>query len=238
VETAKEENMHISLFEQIQNRYGSEIIERLRIQYRMNGKIAGFVSEEFYEDSLLHGDNNRDWTVSDLKPIVAFDTNAHEQSHEESSSKYNEFEAGLVAKQVRLLQMNGLESSEIGVITPYTAQVGIISKALKEQDVHNPFGVKIDTVDSFQGSEREAIIVSFVRSNSYHASGFLEFPEEGRRRLNVALTRAKKRLVLIGDFDTLGRVATHLDEDKSCAPVYQRLQEYLMQLESIKSVST
>ncbi len=236
IETAKEEQMHISLFEQLQNRYGSVINEQLRRQYRMNAEIADFISKEFYHGTLNHGDQNRDWTVSDLKPIVAFDTNSHEQTHKGSSSKFNEFEAELVAMQVRLLQMNDLKASEIGIITPYTAQINTIKNAIKNERITNSRSIKIDTIDSFQGSEREAIIVSFVRSNSYNASGFLEFLEEGKRRLNVALTRAKRRLVIIGDFETLSTVADDREETESCAFMYERLHEYLKQRKLVKSV--
>jgi len=102
-----------------------------------------------------------------------------------------------------------------------------IYTALSQVDSSLARGITIDTVDSFQGGEREAIIVSFVRSNDRGNSGFLEFPEEGKRRLNVALTRARKRLVLIGNWGTLGTVATHRSVEDSCADCYQALAEHL-----------
>ena len=87
--------------------------------------------------------------------------------------------------------------------------------------------MKVATVDAFQGSERDAIVVSFVRSNPEGHSGFLTLPNEGPRRLNVALTRARKRCVLVGDFDTLRTRAPGTDPSESAADVYKRLYEHL-----------
>ncbi len=71
------------------------------------------------------------------------------------------------------------------------------------------------------------VIVSFVRSNDYNSSGFLTFPDEGKLRLNVALTRARRRLVLVGNWNTLTTVANHKSPDESCADVYANLRDYL-----------
>lgn len=226
-ETDREEDMHISLFERLQNIYGNKIFTRLQKQYRMNEQIATFSSEKFYDGSLEHGEQNRNWTIGDLKPMVGHHITSHEQIKEETKSKYNPREAKIVAQQVRLLQMEGVKAQDIGVITAYSAQVGEIANALKQERIDNCHQIKIDTIDSYQGSEQEAIVVSFVRSNDYCASGFLTFPDEGQRRLNVALTRAKKRLVLVGDFDTLGTVNKNNSGTESCAAVYRDLYEYM-----------
>ena len=87
--------------------------------------------------------------------------------------------------------------------------------------------IKVQTIDSFQGGQREVIIMSFTVSNDQNNSGFLAFPNEGPRRLNVALTRAKKRLVLIGNWETLSSFAPHRDPENSCAALYNRLYEYI-----------
>jgi superfamily I DNA and/or RNA helicase len=105
--------------------------------------------------------------------------------------------------------------------------VSEIRSTVDQLDIDDPQAVDVDTVDSFQGSEREAIVVSFVRSNDDGHSGFLEFPSEGPRRLNVALTRARRRLVLLGDWETLGTVAPHRSPEDSCAEVYAALAEHL-----------
>jgi len=193
----------------------------------MNEQIATFSSESFYYKSLEHGEQNQNWTIGDLKPMVAHHVTNHERTKKETKSKYNPREAEIVAQQVRLLQMEGVDTSDIGVITAYSAQIGEIANALAQERIDNHRQVKINTIDSFQGAEKEAIIVSFVRSNDYSASGFLTFPDEGQRRLNVALTRAKKRLVLVGDFDTLGTVSENNSATESCASVYRDLYEYV-----------
>lgn len=233
-ETAREEEMHISLFEHFQRVYGEQISTRLIRQYRMHEDIAAFPSTQFYDGQLEHGEVNRKWQVSDLKPIVGHDLQSTERKRDETKSRYNPDEAELVAQQVRLLQMHDIDSADIGIITAYSAQISAIDDALRNEDVENPDTIEIDTIDSFQGAEREAVIVSFVRSNDAHSSGFLAFPDEGKRRLNVALTRAKKRLVVIGDFETLGAVSEHRTEEESCAHVYQALHDYLHDRNSLK----
>lgn len=235
-EDAKREEMHISLFEHILDRYSQEFAERLLTQYRMNKHIAQFPSDQFYEGSLDHGDLNEDWTIAGLEPLNGIHVEGSEQTDPNSKSKYNIAEAQIVAEQAKNLLDKGLNPDEIGVITSYSAQIGKISGELHNVDIDEPSRIEVDTIDSFQGSERKAIIVSFVRSNDRNNAGFLEFPEEGPRRLNVALTRAQKRLVLVGDFDTLGNVADHRDVTDSCAHIYDELMNYCSSLGYVKSV--
>lgn len=233
-ETAREEDMHISLFEHFQEVYGRQVSTPLRRQYRMNEEIAAFPNSEFYEGQLEHGEENRNWQVGDLNPMVGHHIQSEEQIREKSMSRYNPGEADLVAQQVRLLQMYDVNSSDIGVITPYSAQIGAIANAIYSEDIDDPDSIDINTIDSYQGAEREAVIVSFVRSNDDNSIGFLSFPDEGRRRLNVALTRAKKRLVIIGDFATLGELTDFRAEEESCAATYRRLEEHLRDQERIQ----
>lgn len=225
-EDAKREEMHISLFEHVLKVYGEEFAERLLTQYRMNKTIAEYPSHQFYNDTLTHGELNQDWTIGDLEPLVAIHTEGNEQTDSKTKSKYNPDEAKIAAKQVEILLEAGTAPEDIGIITPYTAQIGTIASELHNIDIENPGKIDIDTVDSFQGGERTAIIVSFVRSNNRNTAGFLEFPKEGPRRLNVAITRAQKRLTIIGDFDTLGAVADHREDVDSCADLYKSLREY------------
>jgi len=236
-ETAKKEDMHVSLFEHLFNLYGADVSERLDIQYRMNDEIANFASEAFYDRPLKHGINNADWTIGNLKPIIGLDIDSHEETTNQTASKYNPTEAEAVARSVKHLQGYDVEAKDIGIITPYTAQIREIRKTLDERDILGRDNIKVDTIDSFQGSEREAIIVSFVRSNNHNSSGFLAFPHEGRLRLNVALTRAKRRLVLIGNWDTLSTIADHKSPDESCADVYAALREYIDGLGRLRNIS-
>lgn len=226
-ETSQKEETRISLFEYLLNRYDKKISIMLQKQYRMNEQIAEFPNRSFYKNNLVTANQNQHWTVSDLNPVIGIDIDGQERRETHGQSYYNVSEAEAVTKQVKLLIQNGISANDIGVITAYSGQVGQIGSRVNQLDVDNPRGVNIDTVDSFQGGEREAIIVSFVRSNSEGYSGFLEFPKEGPQRLNVAITRAKRRLVLVGDWDTLGQIAPHRSSENSCAPLYLELDSFL-----------
>ncbi|MBX0296687.1 DEAD/DEAH box helicase [Haloarcula nitratireducens] len=226
-ESMQEEDMHISLFEYLLNRYDEQSAVLLKKQYRMHDEIATFPNEAFYNGELETANRNRDWQIDDLNSLIGINITGEERRRERGHSFYNPAEAKAVARQVELLVQSGVDPHDIGVITAYSGQIGEIGSRVNQLDIENPYAVSIDTVDSFQGGEREAIIVSFVRSNVDGYSGFLEFPEEGPRRLNVALTRARKRLVLIGDWETLGRVAPHRSDEDSCAPLYAALADYI-----------
>ena len=122
--------------------------------------------------------------------------NGDELLSPDGASKENPAEAGWVAKILEnLLQAGDLEETDIGIITPYAGQVRAIRDALTERND----SVEVNTVDGYQGREKDVIIFSCVRSNSDGNVGFLADP----RRLNVALTRAKRGLIVIGDPETL-----------------------------------
>jgi len=237
-ETMQKEDMHISLFEYLLERYGDDISILLEKQYRMNEEIAEFPNNVFYDGNLTTADRCRDWTVGDLKPIIGIDIDGDEKRQSQGNSIYNIREAEAVAKQVMRLARAGVDLGDIGVITAYNGQVGKIIAHVNQLDIEDPRRVDIDTVDSFQGGEREAIIVSFVRSNPDGYSGFLEFPEEGPRRLNVAVTRARKRLVLIGNWDTLGKIPPHRSSEESCAHLYADLADHLKSTGRMLSLKT
>lgn len=226
-DSSKEEEIHISLFEHLLKVYGEHIATQLSKQYRMHEAIASFPNQQFYDENLEHGEENSTWTVAELDPVVGYDISNPEGKRDETGSKYNHGEAELIASEVNRLIDNSVSSSDIGVITPYNAQIRVLDDKLRDAGVEKARRVDIDTIDSFQGSEKEVILVSFVRSNDAHNTGFLTKPDEGERRLNVALTRAKKRIVIVGDFETLGTVANRTDLGESCAQVYQDLREHL-----------
>jgi hypothetical protein len=221
-----EEAMVESLFDHLLELYGDDVAARLRTQYRMHEAIAAFPNAAFYDGALSHGQRNRTWSIAPLDPLDA----VHVEGREERSpanSYYNEAEAAAVADEVARLLDVGVTPDDVGVITPYSGQIGKIRAALARVDHHGTDRVKVATVDAFQGSEREAIAVSFVRSNPDGHSGFLTFPNEGPRRLTVALTRARKRCVLVGNFDTLRTRPPGTDPSESAADVYQRLYDHL-----------
>jgi hypothetical protein len=232
-EESQEQEIHISLFEYLLERYGDEARVLLGRQYRMNELIAEFPNREIYDNELETADRNRAWSIDDLSPLMGINVEGPERRQSVGRSYYNKAEADAVAKQVELLLRCDVEPADIGVISAYTGQIQPIRNRVNALDFPDTHQVAVDTVDSFQGGEREAIIVSFVRSNDGGHSGFLEFPDEGKRRLNVALTRARKRLVLVGDWETLGTAAPHRSAEESCAPLYARLAEHLRSVEQM-----
>lgn len=226
-ESMQEEALHVSLFEHLLDRYGDDVSVLLRKQYRMNEAIAAFPNEAFYDGDLETAGTCREWTVDDLDPLVGVDVVGEERRPTHGTSLYNEREADAVANQVERLLESGLDPDDVGVISAYRGQIGRIRGRVDRLDARNTGRVTVDTVDSFQGGEREAIVVSFVRSNADGDSGFLTFPDEGPRRLNVALTRARKRLVLVGDWNTLGTVAPNRSAGESCAHLYAALARHV-----------
>jgi DNA polymerase alpha-associated DNA helicase A len=119
-----------------------------------------------------------------------------------ADSKFNENEAVLVERHLELLVKAGLSPSAVSIISPYQAQVALLSRTLRERYV----GVEIGSVDGFQGRENEVVIVSLVRSNDKHEVGFLK----DHRRLNVAMTRPKRQLCVVGDSDTVSQGSSFL----------------------------
>lgn len=237
-EQSEHEEMEISLFEQLLGCYGSDIVTTLRTQYRMNQDIAGFPNQEFYAGQLTHGVRNRVWSLSTKFPLEAYDV-VGEESSTPSNSLYNDTEIEVVLAEIEQLLETDVAPESIGVITPYAGQASKIKGKLAtigESGLRD--AILVDTVDSFQGSERDVIIISFVRSNPQGWAGFLEFPNEGPRRLNVALTRARKRCVLIGNFDTLRTRAPDKSAAESAADVYDRLHEYLESLDAFSQPPT
>jgi superfamily I DNA and/or RNA helicase len=138
----------------------------------------------------------------DEQPVVWIDTAGRgfeEETPADSESKLNAGEAELAAGQVRAL-LKKLPAQAIALISPYDAQVQKLRQLLA--DVPD---LEIDTVDGFQGREKEAVVVSLVRSNSEGDLGFVA----DIRRINVALTRARKKLIVIGDSATVARHPFH-----------------------------
>jgi hypothetical protein len=198
-ESPPDSSAGLSLFEHL---YADEGIYegvglQLRTQYRMHREIVHFPNRRFYDQSLRNGQ-----TVSSLgnhQPVEGYNLGGNVESVETSRKNHNE--ARMVVYLVNDLLEN-VPASEIGVITPYSAQVVEIQSLLQEE-CEDADKITIDTIDSFQGSERTAIVISLVRSNANGEIGFLGRAEDGPRRLNVALTRAQKYCAVIADWDTL-----------------------------------
>nr|MDW8081930.1 IGHMBP2 family helicase [Candidatus Calescibacterium sp.] len=202
-----------TLFERLIRTY-PQSVAFLNIQYRMHEDIMAFPNEAFYEGRLvaapevarrtlrtlgiLPQETVRHFLVVDPeKPLVFLDTalcpDRLERRHPGSTSLWNPLEVELVTEIVGDFLALQVPPEWIGIITPYDDQVAEIAKRLP--------GIRVSTVDGFQGQEREIIVLSLVRSNLSGEVGFLS----DARRLNVAITRARAKLVVIGDSTTLSR---------------------------------
>ena len=198
----------VSLMERLLTKLGPQISRRLTVQYRMHDSIMGFSSSEFYESSLEAHSSVAAHLLADIPgitpspltetPLLFIDTAGagyDEELEPDGESRRNPSEAELIAKQVEALLDAGLAASDIAVITPYAAQVRLLRNHLAHH------GLEIDTVDGFQGREKEAVLISLVRSSESGEIGFLA----DTRRMNVALTRARRKLIVIGDSATITR---------------------------------
>lgn len=175
---------------------------RLAIQYRMNEDLMALCNERYYEGDLRAGLKNAKWRVSDLEHVnewpmgwnaAFFQVEGSEQSREGGTSYLNEAEANLVVQLFKCVTAAGVKVEEIGIITPYLDQVKLLKRLLGQPKL------EINSVDAFQGREKEVIIVSTVRSNKKGNLGFLI----DERRLNVTITRAKRALFMVGNAETL-----------------------------------
>lgn len=204
--------LQTTLFDRLIAYYGDSFKRLLSVQYRMNEEIMKFSSETLYNGQLVADDSVATRILSDLPgvdsnddtdaPFIWYDTQGDEfleSSQEESvvASKFNENEALLVKDHIQKLIDSNVSQNSIGVIAPYSAQVTILKHFLSEKFPQ----IEISTVDGFQGREKEVIILSLVRSNDKFEIGFLK----DERRLNVAMTRPKKQLCVIGNIETLQR---------------------------------
>ncbi|KDQ50200.1 hypothetical protein JAAARDRAFT_186433 [Jaapia argillacea MUCL 33604] len=209
--------LETTLFSRLEKMYGPGIKRMLAVQYRMHAKIAQFPSKVMYSSKLASHSSVASHLLIDLPntgvddeddekellktPVVFFDTAGCEyfervEGDSDEGSRCNENEAEVVKRWVEKLVGTGLLPSQIAIITPYQAQVTLLTSLLRP--LHGP-ELEIGTVDGMQGREKEAIVISLVRSNEQREVGFLK----DKRRLNVAMTRAKRHLCIVGDSSTV-----------------------------------
>ena len=194
-------SLEVTMFDRLLKLHGSIIKRMLTVQYRMHEKIMRFPSDAMYDGKLVAGEAVKDRLLRDLpykvqdrddtnEPLVFYDTQGGdfpEKAEEEdtnkaskgaimSDSKSNEMEAALVKAHVQQLVDAGVLPEDIAVVTPYNAQLALLAHDLKDKFP----GIELGSVDGFQGREKEAVIVSLVRSNPDHEVGFLA----EKRRLN------------------------------------------------------
>ncbi|RZC48207.1 hypothetical protein C5167_041169 [Papaver somniferum] len=207
----------ISLMERASNLHEGILATKLTMQYRMNDAIASWASKEMYDELLRSSPAVSSHLLVDSPfvkttwitscPLLLLDTRMPYGSlsvgceeHLDpagTGSFYNEGEADIVVEHVLSLIYAGVSPDEIVVQSPYVAQVQLLREKL--YDLPEASGVEVATVDSFQGREADAVIISMVRSNTLGAVGFLG----DSRRMNVAITRARKHVTVVCDSSTI-----------------------------------
>jgi predicted DNA helicase len=225
---AAREGFGVSLMERLAGLQGDRLTRRLNVQYRMHETIMAFSSQQFYEGALQADESVRGHLLRDLPGVtensltrtaVQFIDTAgagyDEEQEPGGDSRQNPQEAQMVDRWVRALLGAGVRAEDIAVIAPYSAQVRLLRERLPVA------GLEIDSVDGFQGREKEAVVLSLVRSNREREVGFLA----DTRRMNVALTRARRKLLVIGDSATL-----------SAHPFYHSLFAYFDSIGTYQSV--
>ncbi len=224
---AAEGGLGVSLFERLHAQVGPESVVMLERQYRMHERIMGFSSKMFYDNRLVADESVRLHTLADLpgvarcaeteQPVLFLDTAGkgfEERLEPGSQSRYNPEEADLVLAQLARLLELGVPPTEVAVISPYSAQVRLLASRRPHADV------EIDSVDGFQGREKELVVVSLVRSNMEGELGFLA----DTRRMNVAMTRARRKLIVVGDGATV-----------SALPFYREFMRYAEEIGAYRS---
>lgn len=198
-----------TLFEKCIKRH-PETASMLEVQYRMHEDIMHFPSKYFYNDKLIADPSVKNHSLPHQNPMSFIDTAGcgyQETIDPETLSKYNEEEAKILIHLLEQLvdQMGAQEwisgGYTIGIITPYSAQVSTLLDHAEDSEILSDIAslISINTVDAFQGQERDVIAISLVRSNDKGEIGFLN----DIRRTNVAITRARKKVIIIGDSSTL-----------------------------------
>lgn len=204
-----------------------EAVSLLKVQYRMNEEIMRFSSDWFYGGNLQAAAEVKYRGILDYDtPMVWINTEGMDCNEEfvgESFGRINKEEAHLTLEELqtyitrigkhRILE----EHIDFGLISPYKAQVQYLRQLIRRTPFFKPFHhlISVNTVDGFQGQERDVIVISLVRANDEGQIGFLN----DLRRMNVAITRARMKLIILGDASTLTR-----------HPFYRKLYEHICNL--------
>ena len=209
----------------VENKPGT--VTLLKMQYRMNEQIMKFSSEWFYHGMVESAPTVSHRGILDYDtPMMWIDTaecDGKEEFVGENFGRINRAEAELTLQTLQqYLEKIGKqrileESIDVGIISPYRAQVQLLRKELRKREFFRPYRhlLTVNTVDGFQGQERDIILISLVRSNDGGDIGFLR----DLRRMNVAITRARMKLIILGSSETM---TSH--------PFYKKLYEYVGQL--------
>ncbi len=224
---AEAQGYGISMMERLVGLYGSEITSCLEVQYRMHEAIMGFPSLMFYQSRLKAAPRVAHHSLADILPLTAeeapllfIDTAGagfYEEAETDGGGLLNPKEGELILCRARKLLDLGIAPTALALITPYAAQARWLRDHCEMMDI------EVDTIDGFQGREKEVVLLSLVRCNDQQSLGFLR----ETRRLNVALTRARRQLIIVGDSGTL---ASHA--------FFQSLLEYMERQSAYRTVWT
>lgn len=232
-----------SFFEFIVNRIESNQFpqvnkEMLNYQHRMHPNIGEFVSNSFYSGQVNNGSkthlNRLNLPMPFNKEIVFFDTSNSEAPYEQTDgySARNNTEAEAISEYIlpKLFNHN-ISADDIAIIAPYKSQVANIKKFISSSSLSSNRKIDVSTLDSFQGKEYDIIVFSFTRSTNHWqapiVNGRKKFTKVGflddARRLNVAFSRAKKKLILVGNAVTLTDRRSHFDGFFPYTDLFKRL---------------
>ena len=228
---AEKAGLSKNIFERTIKAYDVDVM--LETQYRMHDRIVTFSNKTFYEGRLETGEAVKSRKQLFSEPIGFIDTAGcgfDEKQNPETLSTYNEEEASFILKRLDQIFKENDELSDqltVGVIAPYKAQVELLRSQISHFDWYEGRrdSISIDSVDAFQGQERDIILISMVRSNPDGIIGFLG----DVRRMNVAMTRARHLLVMVGDSATLSSHTFFDDlvQDSQARGFYHSAFEYL-----------
>ena len=200
----------------------AEVRKMLTIQYRMHQNIMDFPSLQFYSGQLQADESVKDRCLDHL-PVCFVDTAGtgwEEQFNPESKSFANPEEGRFLISQLENW-VTQFPDQSVAVISPYKEQVEWLRTEVQKNELFSGKAITVDSVDGFQGQERDSVWISLVRSNERHEIGFLA----DTRRMNVAMTRARKKLFILGDSSTLS-------ENR----FYKQFLDYVYQTGSYQSV--
>ncbi len=212
-----------------------ECVSLLEVQYRMNDEIMQFSSDFFYQGQMKSAPEVAHRLIHEGDaPILWFDTSTIELGEDEQNDfkekfvgetfgRINKGEANLTLSLLQIyFQRVGKQRIlndriDVGIISPYRAQVQYLKRLIKKRAFFKPFRhlISVNTVDGFQGQEHDVILISLVRANDMGQIGFLR----DLRRMNVAITRARMKLFILGDAPTMTR-----------HPFYRRLYDYIQEV--------
>ncbi|XP_074488841.1 DNA-binding protein SMUBP-2 [Sebastes fasciatus] len=237
---AASKGLSLSLMERLIQMYGDSVVRMLTVQYRMNSAIMEWASKEMYQGRLTAHSSVERHLLKDLPgvscveetstPLLLIDTagcGLSEMEVADAQSKGNRGEVDIVELHIKALTDAGIKAKDIAVIAPYNLQVDLLRQKLSARHPE----LEIKSVDGFQGREKEAVVLSLVRSNRKGEVGFLS--ED--RRINVAVTRARRHIAVVCDTQTvqnhafLKSLIDHMTEFGEVRTAFEYIQDIVPQ---------